>query len=115
MEIVGKKINRILFFITVVSFFAMVVTTECVWAQETEKSTPAKGEDGWRWSFSPVSTGSNGFSVSRGICLHLLMRTRYSIRAKENRRAGPLSASEEEMTQVLHPSFYQVNTRVWKP
>jgi hypothetical protein len=53
MEIVGKKINRILFFITVVSFFAMVVTTECVWAQETEKSTPAKGEDGWRFLIAP--------------------------------------------------------------
>jgi len=53
MEIKGKKINRILFFITVVSFFAMAVTTECVWAQETEKSTPAKGEDGWRFLIAP--------------------------------------------------------------
>ena len=48
----GKKIIRILFLITVVSSLAMG-TTERVWAQETDKSTPAKGEDGWRFLIAP--------------------------------------------------------------
>ena len=52
MESMRKKIIRILFFITVVSFLT-VGTTERVWAQETDKSTPAKGEDGWRFLIAP--------------------------------------------------------------
>jgi hypothetical protein len=36
-----------------VAFLAGMVTSERSWAQETEKSTPAKGEDGWRFLIAP--------------------------------------------------------------
>ncbi len=49
----GKKIIRILFIIAVVAFLIGMVTSERSWAQETEKSTPAKGEDGWRFFIAP--------------------------------------------------------------
>ena len=49
----GKKIIRILFIIAVVAFLIGMVTSERSWAQETEKSTPAKGEDGWRFLIAP--------------------------------------------------------------
>jgi hypothetical protein len=72
----GKKIIRILFFFTVVSFLA-VGTTERVWAQETDKSTPAKGEDGWRFLIAPYiwlpalqghaeGKGGNGVDINIG-------------------------------------------------
>ena len=48
-----KKSIRILFFIVIVVFLAGMVTSERSWAQETEKSTPAKGEDGWRFLIAP--------------------------------------------------------------
>ncbi len=49
----GKKIIRILFIIAVVAFLAGMVTNERSWAQETEKSTPANGGDGWRFLIAP--------------------------------------------------------------
>jgi hypothetical protein len=49
----GKKSLRILFFIALVAFLAGMVTSELSWAQETDKSTPAKGEDGWRFLIAP--------------------------------------------------------------
>jgi hypothetical protein len=49
----GKKSIRILFFIGVMAFLAGMVASERSWAQETEKSTPAKGEDGWRFLIAP--------------------------------------------------------------
>jgi hypothetical protein len=53
MEGMGKKSIRLLLFIPVVAFLAGMVTSERSWAQETEKSTPAKGEDGWRFLIAP--------------------------------------------------------------
>jgi hypothetical protein len=47
-SLMGKKSILIMFFIAIVAFFAGMVTSERSWAQETAKSTPAKGEDGWR-------------------------------------------------------------------
>jgi flagellar basal body-associated protein FliL len=49
----GKKIIRILFIIAVVAFLAGMVTNERSWVQETEKSTPANGGDGWRFLIAP--------------------------------------------------------------
>jgi hypothetical protein len=49
----GKKSIRILFFIGVMAFLAGMVASERSWAQETEKSTPAKGQDGWRFLIAP--------------------------------------------------------------
>ena len=53
MEGMGKKSIRLLLFIAVVAFLAGMVTSERSWAQGTEKSTPAKGEDGWRILIAP--------------------------------------------------------------
>lgn len=49
----GKKSIRILVLIVVVAFLAGTVTSERSWAQGTEKSSPAKGEDGWRFLIAP--------------------------------------------------------------
>ena len=80
----GKKIIRILFFITVVSFLT-VGTAERVWAQETEKSTPANGGDGWRFLIAPYvwltaiqgsAEGKSGnkvdINVGLGDAIHLI-------------------------------------------
>jgi hypothetical protein len=53
MEGMGKKRIRLLLFIAVVVFLAGMVPREQSWAQETEKSSPAKGEDGWRFLIAP--------------------------------------------------------------
>jgi hypothetical protein len=64
----GKKIIRILFIIAVMAFLAGMVTNERSWAQETEKSTPAKGEDGWRFLIAPYVwvTGIQGKAEGKG-------------------------------------------------
>lgn len=49
----GKKSIRILFFIAVVALLAEMVTNERSWAEETEKSIPAQGEDSWRFLIAP--------------------------------------------------------------
>jgi hypothetical protein len=51
----GKKSIRILSFIVVMAFLAGMVTNERSWAQETEKSTPANGGDGWRFLIAPYT------------------------------------------------------------
>jgi hypothetical protein len=53
MENMGKRNIRILLFIAVVAFLAGMLTSERSWAQETEKSAPPKGEDGWRFLIAP--------------------------------------------------------------
>ena len=64
----GKKIIRILFFIVAVAFLAGMVTIERGWAQETGKSTPAKGEDGWRFLIAPYGwlTAIQGHAEGKG-------------------------------------------------
>ena len=59
-------------------------------------------------------TGWSG-AIARIMHLFASSDARADARAEQrkNRRAGPLNQARKTMTKVLHPSLYQVNTRVW--